>query len=182
MNLKIHCDYRKQKISIASDAQYIHVVLMILDIFNRPKRNRYLFLSLLGLLILSFIAVGKEYNFYICFEPVIVLVIILLACCLCRQGPPFFELTSYCIYTIHLIFNEVNEIMKQSFPEILTIKQATEYMRSVAGHYMYCEATLRRFAHQGTLRCKQVDKKHKMFLFKSDLKLKLLDPYLSQGA
>ena len=72
--------------------------------------------------------------------------------------------------------------MKQSFPEILTIKQAVEFIRSVAGHYMYCEASLRRFAHMGILKFKQVDKKHKMFLFKSDIKVNLLDPYLSKGA
>ena len=88
MNLKIHCDYKKQKIRISSDAQYIRTVLMILDVFNRPKRNRYLFLSLLGLLILSVIAAGKVTNFYVCYEPVIVLVVTLLACCICRQGPP----------------------------------------------------------------------------------------------
>ena len=69
--------------------------------------------------------------------------------------------------------------MKQTFPEILTIQQSVEYMHSVAGHYMYCAATLRRFAHMGILKFKQVDKKHKMFLFKSDIKLKLLDQYLS---
>ena len=72
--------------------------------------------------------------------------------------------------------------MNQTFKEILTVRQAVEYLRSVAGHYMYCEATLRRFAHVGILKFKQVDKKHKMFLFKSDIKLKLLDPYLSKGA
>ena len=49
--------------------------------------------------------------------------------------------------------------MNQTFKEILTVRQAVEYLRSVAGHYMYCEATLRRFAHAGILKFKQVDKK-----------------------
>ncbi len=71
--------------------------------------------------------------------------------------------------------------MKQKFPETLTIKQAVEYMRSEAGHYMYCEASLRRFAHKGILRHTQAGKKCKMFLYKSDIKFRLLDPYASEG-
>ncbi len=88
MKLIIKCDYKKQKLSITSDVQHIRTVLMILDAFNRPKRNRYLFLLLLGLLIVSVMDVKHVNNFYVCCEPVIVLVVMLLASCICRQGPP----------------------------------------------------------------------------------------------
>ena len=92
MKLKIKCDYKKQKINITSDVQHIRTVLLILDAFNRPKRNRYLFLLLLGLLIVSVMEANQVNNFYVCCEPVIVLVVMLLASCICRQGPP---LTDY---------------------------------------------------------------------------------------
>ncbi len=88
MKLKINCDYKKQQINITSDVQYIRTVLIILDVFSRPKKNRYLFLLVLGLLIFSAMALCQVNNFYICREPVVVLVNTLLASCICRQGPP----------------------------------------------------------------------------------------------
>ena len=65
---------------------------------------------------------------------------------------------------------------KSTFPEEMPINEACEYIRHVAGHSMYCPATLRRFAHEGKLQYKQMGKKHKIFLFKKDIMLKLLDP------
>ena len=66
--------------------------------------------------------------------------------------------------------------MKRTFPEVLTIKMAMDYIRQEAGHSIYCEASLRRMAREGYLKCIQLAKKKKIFLFKSDIKLKLLDP------
>lgn len=65
---------------------------------------------------------------------------------------------------------------KKSFPEVLPVNDAYEFIKSEAGHSMYTPATLRRYAHEGKLKYKQMGKKHKMFLFKSDIMLKLLDP------
>ncbi len=115
MKLKIKCDYKKQKINITSDVQHIRTVLLILDAFNRPKRNRYLFLLLLGLLIVSVMEVNQVNNFYVCCEPVIVLVVMLLASCICRQGPPSISLKR------HYFPFKFKELLKMDKDKIIVV-------------------------------------------------------------
>ena len=90
MKLKIKCDYKKQKLQIVTDANCIQFAMLILNVYNRPKKNRYYFLLGLGLLLvlLAFMEL-----MHVCYDEArnlaaIIPAVAILACSICKHGPP----------------------------------------------------------------------------------------------
>ena len=64
----------------------------------------------------------------------------------------------------------------QKWPERMSLKESEEYLtHKNGGHRLYCEMTLRRMFQDGKLDGKQMGKGKKIFIYKSELDLKLLD-------
>lgn len=67
-------------------------------------------------------------------------------------------------------------MIKQKWPELLSLAKAVEYLAYMnGGHRVYCEMTLRRMFQQGKLAGKQAGKGCKIFIYKSELDLILLE-------
>lgn len=93
MKLKIRCNYKKQKLHIEFDSNHFRLFTLIFDAFNRPKKSRYSFLMGLGLLLALLLATETKPS---CYDKTqcltaIMPVVVLLASCICRQGPPLLQ-------------------------------------------------------------------------------------------
>ena len=90
MKLKIRCDYKKQKLHIVIDSSHFSLLTLILNVFNRPKKNRYSFLLGLGLLLLLLSSIAMP---PVCYNkewalPAIMPAVVILGYSICKQGPP----------------------------------------------------------------------------------------------
>lgn len=67
-------------------------------------------------------------------------------------------------------------MVKQKWPELMPLDEALEYLTyKNGGHKLYCKMTLRRMFQSGKLAGKQVGKGCKIFIYKSELDLILLE-------
>ncbi len=65
---------------------------------------------------------------------------------------------------------------QQKWPELMSLAQSEEYLTyKNGGHRLYCTMTIRRMFQRGELDGKQLGKGKKVFIYKSELDLKLLD-------
>ena len=92
MKLKIRCDYKKQKLHIETDSQHLTLMFLILAAFDHSRKNRYSFLLGLGLLltVLLLMALLDVSCRSVQCMPALSPVLLLLACSICKQGPPNF--------------------------------------------------------------------------------------------